>query len=90
MGFPRSPLAPLPFFSLALPPPGLAGAGAGMVLGCIAILLLPAAQDAGGFLTGLGFRGLSWIWPLVVPPLAAGVAFWATGAAARRMLKDLP
>ncbi|RKT32102.1 cell division transport system permease protein [Roseovarius halotolerans] len=68
----------------------LAGAGAGMVVGCIAILLLPAAQDAGGFLTGLGFRGLSWIWPLVVPPLAAGVAFWATGAAARRMLKDLP
>lgn len=68
----------------------LAGAGAGVGLGCLAILVLPAAQDEGGFLTGLGFRGWHWIWPLAVPPLAAAVAFWATQAAARKTLRDLP
>lgn len=68
----------------------LVGAGAGMGLGCLAILLLPAAQDEAGFLTGLGFRGWHWAWPLAVPPLAAAVAYWATQAAARKTLRDLP
>lgn len=68
----------------------LVGAGAGVGLGCLAILLLPAAQDEAGFLTGLGFRGWHWAWPLAVPPLAAAVAYWATQAAARKTLRDLP
>ncbi len=68
----------------------LTGAAGGMVLGAIAILLLPSEQVAGGFLTGLGFQGWHWIWPLTIPPLAAGVAFWATRMAAWKMLKDLP
>lgn len=68
----------------------LVGASAGMGLGCLAILLLPAAQDEAGFLTGLGFRGWHWAWPLAVPPLAAAVAYWATQAAARKTLRDLP
>ena len=68
----------------------LTGAAGGMVLGTIAILLLPSTQVAGGFLTGLGFQGWHWIWPLAIPPLAAGVAFWATRTAAWKMLKDLP
>ncbi|WP_299845664.1 FtsX-like permease family protein [uncultured Roseovarius sp.] len=67
----------------------LVGAAFGVVLGTAAILLLPSADTGGGFLTGLGFRGQHWLWPLVIPPLAAIVAFIATRAAARRTLKDL-
>lgn len=68
----------------------LLGAAAGATLAGLAILLLPAAQEEGGFLTGLGFRGWHWLWPLTVPPLAAVVAFWATRAAARKTLRDMP
>lgn len=68
----------------------LGGAFVGVVLGCGAILLLPRAQMEGGFLTGLGFQGWHWIWPLMIPPLAAGVAFVATRLAAQRTLKDMP
>ena len=60
----------------------LAGAAVGTVLGMLAMLLLPAADDAGGFLTGLGFQGVSWIIPLFIPPLAGVVSFAATRAAA--------
>jgi len=67
----------------------LIGAGVGMVLGMIALLLLPAASDAGGFLTGLGFAGWHWAVPLIVPVLSAVVAFLATGIAARRTLAGL-
>ncbi len=70
---------------------GLTGALLGTVIGMGAVFLLPAAQqDTGGFLTGLGFAGLHWLWPLVIPPLAATVAFVATSAAARKTLKELP
>ena len=65
------------------------GAAGGTVLACLAILLLPSAQAEGGFLTGLGFRGWHWLWPLVVPPLAGLVAFTATQAAARKTLKEM-
>ncbi|MDC0739063.1 cell division protein FtsX [Cognatishimia sp. SS12] len=65
------------------------GAAGGTVLGVGAVLLLPAAQDQGGFLTGLGFQGLSALWLVLVPLLAAIVAFVATGAAARRTLSEL-
>ena len=68
----------------------LSGAFFGMVLGCGAILLLPSAQIEGGFLTGLGFQGWHWIWPLIIPLLAAAVAFVATRLAAQRTLKDMP
>lgn len=68
----------------------LLGATIGTLLGCIALALLPSAQAEGGFLTGLGFRGWHWLWPVIVPPLAAAVAFAATQAAARKTLKDMP
>ena len=68
----------------------LSGASVGVFLGCGAILLLPRAQMEGGFLTGLGFQGWHWIWPLLIPPLAAAVAFAATRLAAQRTLKDMP
>jgi cell division transport system permease protein len=67
----------------------LAGAAAGAALGTIAIALLPAADAAGGFLTGLGFQGAAWALPLALPPLAAVVAFVATRIAALRKLREL-
>ena len=67
----------------------LTGAAAGTGVGLLAILLLPSTADAGGFLTGLGFQGWHWVVPLVIPFLSGGVAFAATGAAARRTLKEL-
>ncbi|RWR33320.1 cell division protein FtsX [Sinirhodobacter populi] len=68
---------------------GLLGAGAGTLLGMAAVAMLPRANEAGGFLTGLGFTGWGWLWPLVLPPLAALVSFWATRAAARHMLRGI-
>ncbi len=67
----------------------LAGALVGTVLGTAAIAFLPAADEAGGFLTGLGFQGIHWLWPLAIPPLAAIVSFIATRAAALRTLRGL-
>lgn len=67
----------------------LTGAGIGTVLGMIGVALLPRADEAGGFLTGLGFQGAGWLLPLLLPPLAAIVAFAATRYAAFRTLKGL-
>lgn len=67
----------------------LIGSGVGVALGLAGVLLLPAASDEGGFLTGLGFRGLGWLWPLLIPALGGTVAFAATWAAASRRLKEL-
>lgn len=66
----------------------LLGSAIGMVLGCLAVLALPSADMAGGFLTGLGFQGAHWLWPLTIPPLAGLVAFGATRQAALRTLKE--
>lgn len=67
----------------------LIGSAIGTVLGMIAVLLLPSAQAEAGFLTGLGFQGWHWIWPLVIPPLGGAVAFAATRHAAHRTLREL-
>lgn len=64
----------------------LQGAALGTALGMIGIALLPGADPDGGFLTGLGFQGAGWVLPLLIPPLAALVAFVATRAAAFRVL----
>ncbi|WP_424942555.1 cell division protein FtsX [Aliiroseovarius crassostreae] len=66
----------------------LVGAAGGTVLGMIAILLLPSAGDQGSFLTGLGFQGAHWAWPVVIPPVAALVAFIATRQAALATLQE--
>ena len=66
----------------------LAGAAIGTFAGMFAVWLLPSADVAGGFLTGVGFQGVHWLWPLVIPPLAAVVAFFATRAAALRTLRE--
>lgn len=67
----------------------LAGAAAGTVAGLIGILLLPPVDEAGGFLTGLGFTGWGWLLPLLLPPVAGVVALFATAAAAFRKLREL-
>ena len=65
------------------------GATIGTVIGMIAVALLPSADPAGGFLTGLGFQGAGWLWPIIIPLLAAAVGFWATRMAAMRRLGEL-
>ncbi|NKX43033.1 cell division protein FtsX [Roseicyclus persicicus] len=67
----------------------LTGAAVGAGLGTLAIALLPRAAAEGAFLTGLGFAGAGWLWPLAIPPLAAVTAFWATRIAAFRTLRGL-
>lgn len=67
----------------------LMGAAIGTVFGMGAVLLLPAQNAAGGFLTGLGFQGLGWVWPLTIPPLAAIVSFFATRTVAFHTLRGL-
>lgn len=68
----------------------LTGSALGAVAGMTGVALLPAVDEAGGFLTGLGFRGAGWLLPLLLPPIAAGVALLATRAAALRTLRELP
>ena len=67
----------------------LSGAAIGAFGGMIAVWFLPSPDQAGGFLTGLGFQGWHWLWPFVIPPLAAVVAFIATRRAALRSLRGL-
>ncbi|TCP62778.1 cell division transport system permease protein [Rhodovulum bhavnagarense] len=66
----------------------LEGAAIGTALAMLAVAFLPGEGDD-GFLSGLGFRGWDWLWPLALPPLAAFVAFWATRFAAFRVLKGV-
>lgn len=65
----------------------LAGALGGTLAGMGAVWLLPSADPVGGFLTGLGFQGSHWLWPLAIPVLAAAAAFVATRSAALRNLR---
>lgn len=65
------------------------GAAGGTALGMLAVFALPDMQAAGGFLTGLGFSGWGWLWPLLIPPVGALVGFVATRAAALRMLREV-
>ena len=63
------------------------GGALGTGLGLLGVAYLPEMNEAGGFLTGLGFQELSWIYPLFIPFIVALIAFWATRAAAFRALR---
>lgn len=65
------------------------GAALGALAGVAGVWALPAADAAGGFLTGLGFDGTTWFWPAALPLLAAVVAFFATRRAAFQKLREL-
>ena len=67
----------------------LAGGAGGALAGTLAVALLPRADVAGGFLPGLSFAGAGWLWPLLIPVAAGGVAFAATRAAAFRQLRKV-
>ena len=62
------------------------GATLGAASGGLAVAFLPAADAAGGFLTGLGFQGAGWLLLPLIPIFAGGVAFLATRSAAFRAL----
>ena len=63
------------------------GALAGTIGGAMAVAALPDGAET-GVLSGLGFQGLDWLWPIIVPPLFAALAFAATWAAAARRLRE--
>ncbi|MEO0390102.1 MAG: FtsX-like permease family protein [Pseudomonadota bacterium] len=65
------------------------GAGVGMLLGLIAVVLMPGGDAQAGVLTGLQLSGWHWLLPLLIPPMSAAVALLATASAARRTLEDL-
>jgi cell division transport system permease protein len=66
----------------------LAGAAVGTFLALLVILMFPKGPET-GILSGLGFSGLGWLWPLLVPPSAALLAFAATHVAAVRRLREV-
>ncbi len=63
------------------------GALGGTILAMIAVSLIPSGVEA-GVLSGLGFDGAEWLWPLLVPVFAAALAFAATWVAAARRLRE--
>lgn len=65
----------------------LGGAAVGAVLGMIVVALLPSGVET-GVLSGLGFDGAEWLWPLLVPVLGGAIAWAATRTAAARRLKE--
>lgn len=67
----------------------LTGAAIGTAAGVLAVLILPSARDTAAILTGLSFSGTGWLWPLLIPVLAATTAFFATRFAAFRTLRSL-
>ena len=67
----------------------LLGSTVGVLIGLIAVWLLPAGGDAPGFLTGIGFQGSGWLVPLLLPLVCAAGALGATAVAAGRTLKAL-
>ncbi|MEY8096734.1 cell division protein FtsX [Falsihalocynthiibacter sp. S25ZX9] len=65
------------------------GAAIGTLFATTAIAFLPRTDAAGGFLTGLGFQGFHWLYPMLVPVLSSLVAYSATRYSALRVLKGL-
>ena len=65
-----------------------AGGGVGAILGVAVLALMPQGDAPGSLLMGVGFEGAEWLWPLLIPLLAAIVAFFATRAAAFRRLRE--
>lgn len=64
------------------------GAVFGVVMGVLALMLLPQGDPAQGVLMNIGFTGAGWLLLLPLPFLSAIVAFLATRAAAFRRLKE--
>jgi cell division transport system permease protein len=67
----------------------LTGAAFGTLVGIVALVVVPSANEAGGFLTDLSIQGIGWLWVVLIPPLSGLVAFLATRYAAGRVLEEL-
>lgn len=67
----------------------LVGSGVGVLLGLLAVWLMPTGDDAPGFLTGIGFQGAGWLVPLVLPFISGAIALAATAYAAGRALRAI-
>ncbi|MEM1164501.1 MAG: cell division protein FtsX, partial [Pseudomonadota bacterium] len=67
----------------------LTGAAIGTALAVIALVILPSGAAGDGLLTDFGFSRGGWLLAMLLPFFVAGVAFSATNAAARRMLRSL-
>ena len=65
----------------------LSGAALGLLIGVIAVALVPTVAG-GGLASSVGFQGAEWLWPILIPLIAAALAFVATRAAAARRLKE--
>jgi cell division transport system permease protein len=64
------------------------GAVVGTLIGVAVVSLMPQGDASSSLLLGVGFEGAEWVWPLLIPVLAAIVAFFATRAAAFRRLRE--
>lgn len=67
---------------------GFVGSALGAALGVLCVSMLPDPGDQ-ALLSGLGFQGLDWLAPALVPIVSAVVAFVATLGAAQRKLRGL-
>ena len=65
----------------------LLGALVGTLLAMVGVALVPSGAET-GILSGLGFRGAEWLWPLLVPLVAGLIAFGAAYLAANRRLRQ--
>ncbi|MEO1026087.1 MAG: cell division protein FtsX [Pseudomonadota bacterium] len=63
------------------------GALIGTLVAMLTVALIPGGVET-GVLSGLGFDGTEWLWPLAVPLAVAALAFAATTFAARRRLAE--
>ncbi|WP_299151400.1 FtsX-like permease family protein [uncultured Tateyamaria sp.] len=66
-----------------------AGSAVGVIIGLTAVWFMPSGGDTPGFLTGIGFQGIGWLVPLLLPFISALVALLATAYAAGRALRTL-
>ena len=67
----------------------LFGAALGTGVALVVLILFPSGVET-GILGELGFRGVQWVLPLLVPACAAGLALVATRVAAARRLNEVP
>lgn len=66
----------------------LTGAAIGTLAALVVVWLFPSGAES-GILSGFGFSGLQWVWPLGVPPVTAALACAATYLSALRRLKEV-
>ena len=65
----------------------LVGSVVGVVLGVLAVWLIPTGNEEAGFLIGIGFQGTGWLAPLLLPFISSAIALAATAFAAGRALR---